>query len=65
MRAPHVNWKWIFAILVHYSDHIFGQIVSLREKTLRNKNLVASGHIKMAKKLTSDSVRRSKTSLLL
>ena len=35
MRAPHVNWKWTFAILVRFSDHIFGQIVSLREKTLR------------------------------
>ena len=55
MRAPHVNWKWIFAILVHYSDHIFG----------RNKNLLASRHIKMEKELTSDGVRRSKTSLLL
>ena len=65
MRAPHVNWKWTFAILVRFSDHIFWQIVSLREKTLRNKNLVASRHIKMEKELTSDGVRRSKTSLLL
>ena len=63
MRAPHVNWKWTFAILVRFSDHIFGQIVSLREKTLMNKNLVASRHIKMEKELTSDVVRRSKTSL--
>ena len=65
MRAPHVNWKWTFAILARYSHHIFGQIVSLREKRLRNKNLVASGHIKMEKELTSDGVRSSKTSLLL
>ena len=65
MRVPHVNWKWTFAILARYSDHIFGQIVSLREKRLRNKNLVASGHIKMEKELTSDGVRSSKTSLLL
>ena len=65
MRATAVYRKWTFVILARYSDHIFGQIVSLREKTLRNKNLVASRHIKMEKELNSDGVRRSKTSLLL
>ena len=54
MRATQVNRKWTFAVLVRYSDHIFGQIVSLREKTLRDTNLVASRHIKMGKEVTSD-----------
>ena len=54
MRAPHVNWKWTFAILVRFSDHIFGQIVSLREKILRDTNLVLSRHIKMEKEVTFD-----------
>ena len=62
MRATHVYRKWTFAILVRYSDNIFGQVVSLREKTVRNTNLVASRHIKM--ELLID-VRCSKTSLLI
>ena len=34
-------------------EQILGQIVSIRVKTLSNKNLVASWHIKREKNLTS------------
>ena len=43
----------IFAILGRDFDQIFGQIVSMREKVLRNTNLVSSRHIKSKKGLTS------------
>ena len=43
---------------------IFGQIVSIRIKTLGNKNTVASRLIKREKGLLPVDVRRSKTSLL-
>ena len=43
----------IFAILGRDFDQIFGQIVSMREKVLRNTNLVPSRHIKSKKGLTS------------
>ena len=54
MRATHIYRKWTFVILVRYSNHIFGQIVSLREKILRDTNLVLSRHIKMENERTSD-----------
>ena len=43
---------------------MFGQIVSLRVRTLSNTNLVASRHIKREKAPLPVDVRRSKTSLL-
>ena len=43
----------IFAILGRDFDQIVGQIVSMREKILRNTNLVPSRHIKSKKGLTS------------
>ena len=45
-------------------EQILGQIVSIRVKTLSNKNLVASWHIKREKSSLPVDVRRSKTSLL-
>ena len=43
----------IFAILGRDFDQMFGQIVSMREKVLKNTNLVPSRHIKSKKGLTS------------
>ena len=43
----------------------FGQIVSIRVKTLSNTYLGASGHIKKAKSSLPDYVRHSKTLLLI
>ena len=54
-----------FALLSHDFEQIFGQIVSIRIKTLGNKNAVASRLIKREKGLLPVDVRRSKTSLLL
>ena len=45
-------------------EQILGQIVSIKVKTLSNKNLVASWHIKREKSSLPVDVRRSKTSLL-
>ena len=45
-------------------EQIFGQIVSVRIKTLGNINTVASRLIKRGKGSLSLDVRRSKTSLL-
>ena len=45
-------------------EQIFGQIDSIRVKTLSNTNLVASMHIKREKRSLPVDVRRSKTSLL-
>ena len=53
-----------FALLSHDFEQIFGQIVSIRIKTLGNKNTVASRLIKREKGLLPVDVRRSKTSLL-
>ena len=53
-----------FALLSHDFKQIFGQIVSIRIKTLGNKNTVASRLIKREKGLLPVDVRRSKTSLL-
>ena len=44
---------------------IFGQIVSMRVKTLRKTNLVASSHIIKEEASLPVDVRRSKTSSLL
>ena len=53
-----------FALLSHDFEQIFGQIVSIRIKTLGNKNTVASRLIKREKGLLPVDVRCSKTSLL-
>ena len=45
-------------------EQIFGQIVSIRVKTLSNTNLVGPRHIKREKRLLPVDFRRSKTSLL-
>ena len=54
----------LFALLSRNFDHIFGQIVSIRVKTLSNTNMVASRLIKREKGSLPVDVRRSKTSLL-
>ena len=53
-----------FAPLRRDFEQIFGQIVSIRVKTLSNTNLVGPRHIKREKRLLPVDVRRSKTSLL-
>ena len=45
-------------------EQIFGQIVSIRVRTLNNTNLVVSRHIKREKSSLPVEVRRSKASLL-
>ena len=54
----------LFALLSGNFDLIFGQIVSIRVKTLSNTNMVASRLIKREKGSLPVDVRRSKTSLL-
>ena len=53
-----------FALLSRDFEQIFGQIVSVRIKTLGNINTVASRLIKRGKGSLPLDVRRSKTSLL-
>ena len=53
-----------FALLSRDFEQIFGQIVSVRIKTLGNINTVASRLIKRGKGSLPVDVRRSKTSLL-
>ena len=50
----------VFAILGRDFDHFFGRIVSVREETLRNLLLLASGHIKREKDLLLVDIRRLK-----
>ena len=54
----------LFALLRRDFEQIFGQIVSIRIKTLENKNTVGSRLIKREKGSLPVDVRRSKTSLL-
>ena len=54
----------LLALLSCNFDHIFGQIVSIRVKTLSNTNMVASRLIKREQGSLPVDVRRSKTSLL-
>ena len=44
-------------------EQIFGQIVSIRVKTLSSTNLVTSRHIKREKRSLPVHMRRSKTSV--
>ena len=53
-----------FALLSRDFQQMFGQIVSIRIKTLGNTNMVASRLIKRGKGSLPVDVRRSKTSLL-
>ena len=53
----------LFALLSRNFDQIFGQIVSIRIKTLSNTKTVAPRLIKREKGLLPVDVRRSKTSL--
>ena len=62
--ATHVNRKWSFFIFDSSFAQIFGQIISIRVKTLRNTNLVASRCFEMKKTSLPVDVRRSKTPLL-
>ena len=57
-RQPEVVF---FAPLSRDFEQIFGQIVSIRVKTLSNTNLMASRHIKREKRSLPVDVRRSKT----
>ena len=54
----------VFAILGRVFDHFFPQIVSLREKTLKNTNLVPSRHFKRVKDSLLVDMHYSKTTLL-
>ena len=60
-----VNRKlfFFFAPLSRDFEQIFGQIVSIRVKTLSNTNLVTSRHIKREKRSLPVDMRLSKTSL--
>ena len=63
---PHTSTGCGFsAILGRVFDHFFfPQIVSLREKTLKNTNLVPSRHFKRVKDSLPVDMHYSKTSLL-
>ena len=54
----------LFALLNHDFGQMFGQIVSVRFKTLSDTELVASRHLKREKGSLPVDVRRSKTLLL-
>ena len=54
----------LFALLSRGFEQIFGQIVSIRMKTLSNRNMVASRLIKREKGSLPVDVRCSKTALL-
>ena len=58
------NRSGLFAIVGRDVDQIYGQIISMREKTLTDTNLVASRHIKRKNATCPVDVRRSNTSLL-
>ena len=59
-----LNGSRLFALLSHDFEQIFGQIVSIRMKTLGNTNMVASRLTKREKGSLPVDVCRSKTSLL-
>ena len=62
-RGTSTGSCFFFAPLSRDFEQIFGQIVSIRVKTLSNTNLVASRHIKKEKRSLPVDMRRSKTSL--
>ena len=59
-----LNGSGLFALLSRGFEQNFGQIVSMRMKTLGNTNMVASRLIERGKGSLPVDVRRSKTSLL-
>ena len=59
-----LNGSRLFALLSRDFEQIFGQIVSIRMKTLGNTNMVASRLTKREKGSLPVDVCRSKTSLL-
>ena len=63
-KRPTSTGNGRFALLSRDFEQIFGQIVSVRIKTLGNINTVASRLIKRGKGSLPVDVRRSKTSLL-
>ena len=54
----------LYAVLGRDVDQILGQIISMREKTLTNINLVALRHFERKNATLSVDVHRSNTSLL-
>ena len=54
----------LFAMLGRDVDQIFRQIISMREKTLTNTNLVALRHFERKNATLPVDVHRSNTSLL-
>ena len=60
--ATHIDWKWAFGTLDF--EQTFGQIVSIRVRTLSNTNLVVQRHIKRGKISLPVDARHSKTLLL-
>ena len=62
--ANHVNRRWIFAHLSCYFEQTFGQVFSIRVKTISNTILLAPWHIKRGKSSLPVDERRSKTLLL-
>ena len=64
LGTTYVNRKlFFFAPLSRDFEQIFGQIVSIRVKTLSNTNMVTSRPIKREKRSLPVDMRRSKTSL--
>ena len=62
-RRTSIGSFFFFAPLSRDFEQIFGQIASIRVKTLSNINLVTSRHIKREKRPLPVDMRRSKTSL--
>jgi len=62
---PHTSTgRGVFAILGRVFEHFFPQIVSLREKALKNTNLIPSRHFKRVKDALPVDMHHSKTSLV-
>ena len=59
-----LNGSGLFALLSRGFEQMFGQIVSIRMKTIGNTNMVASRLIKREKGSLPVDVCRSKTALL-
>ena len=64
MEGRKSTGSCFFVPLSRDFEQMFGQIDSIRVKTLSNRNLVASMHTKREKRPLPVDVRRSKTSLL-
>ena len=62
-RRTSIGSFFFFAPLSRDFEQMFGQIASIRVKTLSNINLVTSRHITREKRPLPVDMRRSKTSL--